>query len=325
MTKRHRYCTAMGLFFLSEALLLTGLPRPCCGQRQAAPSNTATSGTRILVAVNGQPISEGDLDVIMLVRGVPEESKADARKTLLELLIDQRLLQAYLAGRKAKPNPRELDAQVEAIRELIRRRGSDPQKLLASFGYTEETLRKELALPLAWKAYVDRNVKSKQLREYWQQHHQEFDGTEVRAAHIVIKVDTKTESPELAAAEAKLKQVHADILAGKVTFADAARQHSDAPSRDSGGDVGFFPYRFRMPAAFSKAAFPLEIGKISVPFRSPFGVHILTVTERRPGQLSLEDARAEVLERLSDDMRRDVIRTERTKASIDWKVSSQGE
>jgi len=133
-----------------------------------------------------------------------------------------------------------------------------------------------------------------------------------------VKVDTQTESAELTAAEQKLEQIREDIVSGKTTFARAAAKHSDAPSRDKGGDVGFFPYRGKMPAAFCDVAFSLKPGEITKPFRSPFGVHILKVTDQRPGQLSLEDVRPQVRERLARQMREDVIRQQRSKARIKW-------
>lgn len=47
------------------------------------------------------------------------------------------------------------------------------------------------------------------------------------------------------------------------------------------------------------------------------GYPVLTVTERSEGQLSLEDARPEILQQLSIEMQRDVLKQERAKAKIE--------
>ena len=75
-----------------------------------------------------------------------------------------------------------------------------------------------------------------------------------------------------------------------------------------------------MPAAFADAAFELKDGEISSPFRTQFGVHLVTVTGRKPGDLSLEDARDRVLARLSDELWRETVAAERKQAAIEWKL-----
>jgi parvulin-like peptidyl-prolyl isomerase len=75
-----------------------------------------------------------------------------------------------------------------------------------------------------------------------------------------------------------------------------------------------------MPEEFSRAAFGLKVGEISRPFRTPFGVHLCLVTERRPGDLSLEDVREEVLKRLSQELWDQTVVELRKAAKIEWKV-----
>jgi parvulin-like peptidyl-prolyl isomerase len=104
------------------------------------------------------------------------------------------------------------------------------------------------------------------------------------------------------------------------SFAEAARQHSTSPSARQGGDLGYFRFQGRMPAAIAAVAFALPVGEISQPFRSSFGAHLVTVTDRKPGDLSLEDVRADVLEAVSRALWDDQVRQERAGAAIEWKV-----
>jgi len=290
------------------------------GSMVTAASQNDLDSTRVLVIVNGESITEGDLGLVMLSHRIPENLRGGLRDKFLEQLIEKRLLQHFLDTRKAKPNPKQLDAQVETIRQMIRRKNEDPDEILARLGYTFDRLRAELALPLVWKSYVRRLVTPDQLRAYWAHHRTEFDGTRLRAAHIVLKAKTPE---EFETAEQKLRQIRAEIVDGVIRFAEAAKRYSDGPSRDKGGDLGFFSYHGQMLVQFSQAAFPLKIGDVSQPVRTPFGVHLLTVTDRKPGQLNLEDVRDQVLDQMGEEIRRDVIARERAKARIEWKITRQ--
>ncbi|HID22226.1 MAG TPA: hypothetical protein EYP14_07470 [Planctomycetaceae bacterium] len=308
---------AAGFGVVSWLVCQAVLFEPCLGHAFADADREGRDASTVIVTVNGQPITEGDLSLMMLSRRVPAELQPQVRKKFLDQLIDKRLLQQFLTRRKVRPSPLLLDAQVQTILDLIRRKCDDPEAVLQRLGYTVESLRQELALPLAWKAYVRLAVTSDRLRQYWHEHRFEFDGTEVRAAHILLKAKT---DPEAADAEARLRRIRQDIVDGTISFADAARRYSQAPSRDQGGDLGYFPYRGRMPIEFSRVAFKLKVGEVSEPFRSRFGVHLLTVTDRRPGQLSLEDVREEVLERIGEQLRRDLLQRLRSRARIRWKT-----
>lgn len=271
--------------------------------------------SRVLVRVNGQPITEGQLAALLTSRHVPPEKRAALRRPFLEQLVDQRLMQAFLADRKAAASELELDAEIRRIRELIQRSGETPEAVLGRLGYTEDGLREELALPLAWRSYARLLITPDRLREYWAKHRRRFDGTEVRASQIFIKART---AEERTAALDTLRGLRARIVAGETGFADAARAHSQAPTATAGGDVGWFPFHGEMPAGFARAAFSLKAGEISDPFVSDFGAHLLTVTGEQPGDLSLEDVRREVFTAFADELWDELVAQQRAKAEIVW-------
>jgi peptidyl-prolyl cis-trans isomerase C len=275
---------------------------------------------RVLVLVGGKPITEGDLHFLMISRSVPKKLRQAVRKQFLEQLIDRRLMQAFLADRKAKPDKILLEEQITRFHQLLRRNGKDPEKTLAKIGFTPKVLRNELALPLAWKTQVNRMVTPKRLRDYFQQHRQEFDGTQVRASQILLKVANPSDSKQLQAAQDRLQTVRRKISSGEISFSDAAAKNSQAPSRKTGGDVGFFRYRGKMPEVITKVAFSLKKGELSKPFVTPFGVHLLKVTDRKPGNLSLEDARRDVLKQLSGELWDETIQQQRSRVKIEWKI-----
>lgn len=296
-------------------LLIVGLlvlsARPLTAQPPKEATSTAKSGSQVLVRVNGQPVTEADLEIFARMLKLSSDEIPPHREQMIERLIDRQLLRAFLSQKKVAADPQRLDGHLTLIKTRLKARGDDFDKLLVKSGFTEATLRRELTLPLDWDTYVRRETTDEKLRDVWKKRRHEFDGSEVRAAQIALK----SNDPD--ADEKKLAAVRAQIVAKEISFADAAKKYSQAPSAAKGGDLGCFGFRGKQPPPYPQVAFGLKVDEISEPFRSPFGVHLLTVTERIEGQLSLEDARPEIFEILSTEMQRDVLQQEHMKAKIE--------
>ncbi len=255
-----------------------------------------------LVTVNGRAITQGDLEFLFLSRRIPAEQQDKVRSTFLDELIDRRLIEAFLAERRIEADKIELDNQVARIERLIHDAGKQPQQILGEIGYTPETLRNELALVVKWHAYVNQVTTPATLRAYFEQHKNELDGTQIRARQVFLKIADPADEAGRQKALARLKQIRADIAAGTLDFAAAAKMYSESPSGAKGGDVGYFKYRGKMPVSFTRQVFDLDVGEMSEPFTSPFGAHLVQVTERKPGDLSLEDVRPQVVSQVREEL-----------------------
>ena len=99
----------------------------------------------------------------------------------------------------------------------------------------------------------------------------------IRARHVLLRVEEEDGDEAVAARAAEL----AAEARGGADFAALAREHSqDEVSAADGGDLGLFE-RGRMVPEFENAAFELAAGEISDPVRSPFGYHVIEVTEKQ--------------------------------------------
>ena len=87
----------------------------------------------------------------------------------------------------------------------------------------------------------------------------------VRCAHILVK-SRKT-------AEKLLK----DIQKG-ADFGELAKNYSECPSKEKGGDLGWFG-KGQMVPQFERAAFALQPGKLSQAVQTQFGFHIIKCLE----------------------------------------------
>jgi peptidyl-prolyl cis-trans isomerase C len=322
---RYLPLAALGLLSVIVNSVIVNLP-PASAQPAKKPASSKappeSSRETVLVVVNGKRITDGELNRWLMTRKVPEEKRTSERDRFIEQLIDTRLIQQFLDARDTKASKKEIDEQVDRVRDAAKQRGSDPDKVLAELGYTPQSLREEFALPIAWQHHLDRAIPAARLKAYFEEHRAEFDGTKVRASRILVK-PASGDDADWQAAETKLAELRKQIVDKKLTFEKAAREHSQAPSKEQGGDVGEFPYVGKMPARFSREAFRLEVGEISQPFRTPYGVELCRVTDRQPGDYSLEDVRDEVLSRLSQELRTQTIADMRKEAKIEWKVEKQ--
>jgi peptidyl-prolyl cis-trans isomerase D len=117
---------------------------------------------------------------------------------------------------------------------------------------------------------------------------------QIRASHILLKTEGKDEAAVKAKAEDVLKQVKAGG-----DFAALARKFSeDEANAQNGGDLDFFG-RGRMVPEFDTAAFALETGQVSDLVKTPFGFHIIKLTEKKPGSVRpLDEVKAQLTDQL---------------------------
>jgi len=271
----------------------------------------------VVAKVNGTAITTNDVDFAALQQGLSDEQKETDKSKLLDQLIDRQLIRAFLASKKVSPVADELQFQIAQAEDLIRKRNEDPVKVLAKIGYTPERLKAELGLPLAWQVYARQTITAEQIKAYFQGHKQELDGTQLRVSQIFLKLPKPAADSQIAEKKATLNALRDEITKGKQTFSDAAKAHSEAPTRNEGGDVGLIGWRGKLPPTVSKTAFDLKVGDVSEPIESPFGIHLIKVTERHPGDFSLEDVRTVILDRLSQQLWTDTVAKERTSAKIE--------
>ncbi len=124
-------------------------------------------------------------------------------------------------------------------------------------------------------------------------------GAQVQARHILVSWSNGGEAGARDSVFAVVADLRDRVLAGE-DFAALAREHSQDPGTASlGGDLGFFN-RGDMVPAFDSVAFSLRPGEMGEPVRTPYGVHLIRVEDRR--QPSFEDGRTEFEARVKADI-----------------------
>ena len=110
--------------------------------------------------------------------------------------------------------------------------------------------------------------------------------TEVKAKHILVRVDLDAEPADTLVAWNKIKTLRDRVISGGEDFEAVAKGQggSEDPSvKDNGGDLGFFS-AFQMVYPFEEAAYNTKPGSVSDILRTRYGYHILKVEETRPAR-----------------------------------------
>lgn len=143
---------------------------------------------------------------------------------------------------------------------------------------------------------------------------------EVRAAHILVKMDAASDS---AACKARIDSIYALLRQGR-EFEALARTNSDCPSSKKDGDLGFFRAGQMVPE-FENVVFAMANNTVSEPFMSRFGWHIAKRYEDRRPQ---KDA---VMRRIEENMKHDIralrpriARAEQLKSELKFRENAAG-
>ena len=128
---------------------------------------------------------------------------------------------------------------------------------------------------LAQNYLTDSQAKEKVLQKAYQRYL-----TEVNTWHILISCPPEASAEDTLKAWTKASDIRERIIQGE-PFEKVARGSSDDKSvMVNGGNLGYFTV-FQMIMPFEEAAFNLKKGAISAPVRTPYGYHIIKVTDKR--------------------------------------------
>jgi peptidyl-prolyl cis-trans isomerase C len=288
--------------------------------------------------VNGQPVTE--VAVQRGLKRVPPTEHAKARSEIVNYLIDNVLIDQHLAGQTIPVDPKEVDARVTDIKSEVKKHGQDYAKMLSDLMLTEEELRAQIAADVRWEKHAIAQGTDAALKDLFAKQPEMFDGSMVRARHILLAPGTDANA--VTQAKGQLQQVRAQLeaqVAAEVAklpdnadplardqarvarltdlFGQQASKLSTCPSKSDGGDLNWFPRAGSMVEPFAAAAFALRPGQMSEPVQTPFGYHLILVTGRKPGAVTkFEDVKEEVREIFCQRLRENLVAQLRPTAKI---------
>jgi parvulin-like peptidyl-prolyl isomerase len=287
---------------IGRILILAMFVASCKGEEPSA--GTVPVESEVVAVINGVAISKEEyqstLAHVERTFSPQAEEKAALAQRVLEKMISDELLIQHARAEGIKVTSEEIDQKMQEIAEA----GGGEAALEAfseTSGLSKSRMRVNLERNLLIERLVERTraslrVSQAEVKKYYQDHLEDFRlGDSVTLAHILFRAG---QGDPLARAE----KAHAEIKGG-LEFEKAVEKYSDdALTKGQGGSLGTLK-RGEMLPELEEPAFSLESGAVSPPVKSPRGVHLLKVLERKPGsQRPLAEVEKEIRTRMLDSL-----------------------
>jgi len=266
-----------------------------------------------VAVVNGVAINKGEFDreLDFFVRRaapggqqIPDFQMARMKNEVLDSLIDRELLFQESQKKGIHVKPEAVTDQLNKIQQRYPNK-DEFKKLIDDMGLTESDVKAQIERGMAIQELIDKevaekiNVSDEESKSFYDKNPQLFEQPEqVKASHILIKVEAAAPDAQKAEARKKIESVQQKVKNGD-DFATLAKTYSEGPSGPNGGDLGYFK-RGQMVKPFEDVAFSLKLNETSGIVETQFGYHLIKVVDKKPVK---KMDYAEVKDRLNDHLK----------------------
>jgi peptidyl-prolyl cis-trans isomerase SurA len=284
-------CALGGLAPIERAWAQEALPLP------ELTGNDSTLVDRVVAVVGDSVITM--TQILEELQVVAARGQTVAPEEILEELVNvQLVLQAAARDTTLQISEEEIDERVEAAVDEIRQRfGTELayQTALESYGMTAQQYRDQLRTRIRTEQMRDMfirkelqstppvSITEQEMMDFFEARRGSLQQRPELLTLQQIFVEPTASDSAWAEAKAEADSV-VTLLVGGADFAELAAAHSDDPSADEGGDLGWFR-RGVMVREFEQTAFQLADGQVSAPVRTRYGYHVIQVQKRRPGEV----------------------------------------
>jgi peptidyl-prolyl cis-trans isomerase C len=301
---------------------LAGAAALACGVWQTM-AQAQPAGSKPAAVVNGEPIPVADLENALRQAGpalahLTEAERKQLPMQALGMLIDKAIMRQFLARNHAPVDANEVNLKLAELQDALAKQGKTIQDFCSESNQTVEQIREGFADMIQWHAYARLHLKEADVEQFYKDNKDLFDRTSVRISQIVVRVPAPMTPSERAQLRARLEELRRQILAGTITFAEAARTHSQCPFGDKDGDLGFITRKWMVEEPVARAAFALQVGQVSDIVESDMGLHLIKVTDRKAGPPSdYAQIKYQVADVCIEDLRLTILEQERKTAKIE--------
>jgi peptidyl-prolyl cis-trans isomerase SurA len=269
-----------------------------------AASSGAEVVERVVARVNGDIVTLSDFEArqiadVQAARVPPERIETYLRENnrrILQDAIDEVLIlqRGEELGIRLRP---------EYVQEVIE--GIKKENNISDDGEMRRQLRREGMTLEGLKRNIERSIVRRQVLQRELEGRTVVTDGEARADYEARKAEyTRSPAVELQEILVKDEALARDLVAQARQGGDfpaLARQHSVAPSKSGGGDLGRLN-KGEMNAQLEAAAFALAPGGVSDPLRTDQGWRIIKVITKAEGSVvPFEEAKADIIKRLGQE------------------------
>ena len=276
-----------------------------------APAEPKRDPATVLVTVGTAKLTLGEVDkqLAPMLAQMGDDPRVTSMKgrfyqQAAERFVMRTVLTQEADRRKIAVTEAEVNAAVATITNRMPA-GMTLESALARDGKSVADFRADLASELRIKSLVESEVPTNsavsdaEVQEMYEKQKDHMSAPEtVSARHILIKTEKGDAESVRAEKKAKAEALRKQLVDG-ADFAKLAKENSDCPSKERGGDLGSFG-RGQMVKPFEDAAFGQATNAIGPVVETDFGYHIIQVMAHKPAGAS---SLADVKERLTEKMK----------------------
>jgi peptidyl-prolyl cis-trans isomerase C len=274
------------------AVVTTLVPLVGSAQEPAPPGQEINPA---VIEVNGDKIYAAEISMIMrniVAQMGGEQPSAENEQALMQMATQRIVEQKLLAQEARRTNVKVNEERLAEMIQNVEQQAGGRERLessLETFGMTYDQLAASLREIELARSLIDTQlsativVTDEEVQKFYAENPERFDAeATVRARHIIFNCPLDADAKTSSEARAKAEEARQRAIGGE-DFAELARELSEGPTAERGGDLGFFTQGQTAPT-FANASFALQPGEISPVVRTDFGYHVIKVEERRPAR-----------------------------------------
>lgn len=230
-----------------------------------------------------------------------DENSDEINNDVLSFIIDNEVAYQDAQKQNLKIEDSEVNEKFDQLKDALNTNPLYKEKLEKA-GVTEDFLKEQIKKDLVVAKYKENFIKDikisdKEMEAYYNNHKDQFNIEEVKASQILISTLDKDNKEVSKEEKEKLKEKAQSVLdkiKNNEDFANLAKEYSDDKnSGKDGGDLGYFA-KSDKNVEFTKEVFKLDTNQVSNLIETPYGYHIVKVTDKRPVTKSFEDSKDDI-------------------------------
>ncbi len=260
---------------------------PIMESKQIEPKDVAVSVDGIVLKKDD--LSKGVKAKMKLYQDkIPADKKKEAQAGLKKQLMEEFVLRTLLTNetnnKKIGVTDKEMRAAINQIKANI-----PPEKKIDDFLRENSIRREDIALGIKIRKLVEMETgkkskpTEKEISKFFTDNKEKFTTQDsVHVRHILVTIDAKDDEKTKAEKKVRIENLRKQVLEG-ADFAEIAKNNSDCPSKENGGDLGEIK-KGQTVKPFEDAAFSQEINQIGPVVTTEFGHHVIQVLGRSPAK-----------------------------------------
>ncbi len=268
-------------------------------------------------------VTKGEVLKVITRYPIPAtESREQVYHDAIDTLVNTKLVTQFLNRQRIVIGPDKVDAELAKLEQNLKAEGKDLASTLLENGFSLDEIRKEIQDRLRWIQYMESKATDAELKRYVAENNDLFSGTQVRASHILLRTEPNASEADKEKVKQKLVAIKKEIDENKLTFAEAANKYSEDPANEggAGGDLDYFNLSSGFIPEFTDVAFKLKKGSVSNPIETPYGFHLIQVTDRKEGRpVDIEQNKSYVTTVYAGELQKNLLTEARKAAKIEVK------